>query len=98
VPSALAEALEDAVEEPIALVLTTWRQAIANHELASLTADQVSNVVTELFNFSVLDPVFFEVWEPAVIHTLTATSGSGFDEGWHNPFLAVSRVRNEVVT
>jgi hypothetical protein len=98
VPKIVADALAAALKAPVQLALAAWKQGIENEELTVLTADQVGNVVTTLFQADVLQPVPFDVWTPAVIHEITATSASGFDQGWHNPFLAVLRVRNVVVT
>lgn len=94
----LADAIENAVEEPLKLALAAWRKKVADTDL---TADTVGDVVEFVYGNlvnGVFKPYTAPLWEPAIRHTISASNPSGLDTGWHNPALVVTRIRNEVVT
>ena len=87
------------IERVLIEQIAVWIRAGAPyaHRLNTTPAGGIVGQVIQQLT-PVFSPIPFEVWTPAVRHTLSATSGFGFDEGFNNPFLAISQSRNEVVT
>ena len=98
VPRALAEALEDAIEEPLKFALAAWREKVAKTNFGGKTVEEAVSGVIQTLTENVFKPLKGEVWLPSIHHRITATTAGGIDEGWRNPFLSVTRKRNEVVT
>lgn len=100
VPKVIADALENIVEEPLQAALRKWKREVPNLLAKKSAKESVKVIVGELED--VLIPSLktsFPVWTPSIRHRIFADNAWGGDEGgWNNPFLAVKRLRNEVVT
>jgi hypothetical protein len=99
VPAAFAEALEDAIEEPLQAALHAWRFAVQRLNVDdSTSAQQLADKVVDLFLNIVTKPIPLELWTPDVHHHITSADAFGTDFGFHNPFLSITRTRDEVVS
>jgi hypothetical protein len=97
VPESISQFMEEALTNPTTTLLQAWRDAVASADLTRLNPIDIAGlVIQELLN-RLAPPMPYPVWEPAIMHTMTAFSGVGVDQGPHNPFLLIT-AHSEVKT
>lgn len=98
VPEVLKQALFEAVVKAFEADFEFVKGLISNADFASLTPEEAVIWLVARIEGALSAEVELPVWTPVVIHDVTAANGFGFDNGWANPFLLITRARNEVVT